>query len=180
MIRTRRSSPARIHAEPPEHPPRTGDLEAAREAALKLLERRRRARRDIARRLLEKGYESPVIEAVLDRLASVGLVNDVEYARAYLSERMGRKAAGWRRLELELRARGIAAEDIAQARVALEAEFGPADEVGTARRVLEQSARRYASLGPRTRRQRLYALLLRRGFDPAVARQALEIQESDA
>ena len=68
-------------------------------------------------------------------------------------------------------------EDIAQARARFEADQGPADEVTLARRVAAQAARRHAALDPRTRRQRLYALLARRGFDGDVIAQALRAEE---
>ena len=172
-FRSASQSPARPGLEPGS----PAESEAVREAALKLLERRRRTRVDLARRLHEKGYASPAIEQVLDRLAGVGLVNDVEYARAFLSERWGRKAAGWRRLEQELRGRGIASEAIEEARESLETDVGHVDETTAARRVIQQAERRYARLDPRVRRQRLYALLGRRGFDTDVIRRALEIPE---
>src|SRR5580765_5616972 len=144
---------------------RAADPAAAREAALKLLERTRRTRSDLARRLRDKGYASAVIESVLARLAEVGLVDDVEYARAFLEARARRRTAGRRRLEQDLRARGVSADDIAAARARLEAREGHEDETAGARRVIAQAARRYAKLDPRARRQRLYALLMRRGFD---------------
>ena len=143
---------------------RAGDPEAAREVALKLLERTRRTRSDLSRRLRERGFTGLVIQEVIDRLAAVGLIDDVEYARAYLSGRWGRRSAGWRKLEQDLFRRGISAEDAAAGRVLVERETGQADEVAVARRTLDQVARRYAALDPRVRRQRLYALLVRRGF----------------
>jgi regulatory protein len=152
---------------------RPADPAAAREAALRLLERRRRTRADLTRRLRDKGFETPVVMAVLDRLAAVGLVDDVEYARAFLSERWGRRAAGWRRIEGELRARGVSADDIGIARARFDQERGPTDAVAVARRAIAQAARRYGSLDPRVRRRRLYALLVRRGFDGDVIEQAL-------
>ena len=149
------------------------DLAATREAALRLLERTRRTRSDLARRLREKGFAPERIQEVLDRLQGVGLVDDAEYARAFLAERWGRRAAGWRRLEMDLRRRGVAAEDIARGRERFEEERGPADELSLARRVLAQAARRTLSLEPRQRRQRLYALLARRGFDSETIEAAL-------
>jgi regulatory protein len=144
---------------------RSTDLSATREAALRLLDRSRRTRSDLAARLSEKGFADATILEVIERLAGVGLVDDVEYARAFLAGRWGRRAAGWRRLEQELRVRGVSPDDVASARVRLEAATGEVNEVAGARRVVEQSARRYASLEPRVRRQRLWALLSRRGFD---------------
>ncbi len=152
---------------------RSTDLEACREAALRLLERQRRTRSDLARRLRDKGYATPTLEQVLDRLAGVGLVDDVEYARAFLAGRRSRRAAGARRIEQELRARGVSAGDIEAARVRLDAEQGAMDELSAARRVVAQAARRYAGLDERVRRQRLYALLARRGFDSDTIAQAL-------
>ncbi len=160
-------------------PERAADPQAAREAALKLLERTRRTRADLARRLKDKGYVAAAIGPVLERLAGVGLIDDVEYARAYLRGRWGRRAAGWRRLEQELRGKGIGVEDIVLARQALEAEVGAVDEIAGARRVIEQAARRYQRLEPRVRSQRLYALLQRRGFDGDVIRRALAIRDED-
>jgi regulatory protein len=162
----------------PVDPERARDPEAAREAALRLLERTRRTRSDLEWRLRERGYAAPVIVEVLDRLASVGLVDDVEYARAFLVDRWGRRPAGWRRLEMDLRGRGVAPDDIATARRRIEEEQGGADEVAAARKVIAQAARRYAALEPRQRRQRLWALLARRGFDGDTIEQALREAES--
>jgi len=149
------------------------DVEAAREAALRLMERVRRTRSELARKLREREFDDATVAGALDRLAAVGLVDDVEYARAYLAERWGRRAAGWRRLEADLRKKGVAAGDIAAARARLEHETGGADEVTLAKRVIAQSARRLARLEPRLRRQRLWALLARRGFDGEVIEQAM-------
>jgi regulatory protein len=103
---------------------------------------------------------------VLERLAAVGLVDDTEYARAWLAGRWGRRPSGWRRLEMELRAKGVSNDDIAAARAKLEQEHGgAADEVTAARKVIAQAARRLEALDERTRRRRLWALLMRRGFD---------------
>lgn len=154
------------------------NAEAVREAALKLLERSRRTRSDLARRLADKGFARETVAEVLERLAAVGLVDDAEYARAFLSGRWGRRAAGWRRLEQDLRGRGVAPDDIARGRALLEERAGPVDEAAAARRVLDQSARRYARLDPRARRQRLFALLSRRGFDSDTIQQVLRERDT--
>jgi regulatory protein len=156
---------------------RSSDAGACREAALRLLERQRRTRADLERRLRDKAYAAGTIAEVLDRLAAVGLVDDVEYARAFMAGRRARRSAGSRRIEQELRARGVGAEDIAAAAARLDAEQGGMDELSAARRVIAQAGRRMQSLEPRVRRQRLYALLARRGFDGDVIRRALDLPE---
>jgi regulatory protein len=160
------------------------DPVACREAALRLLERTRRTRSDLARRLRDKGHAPATVDEVLERLAGVGLVDDIEYARAWLAGRLHRRMSGWRRLEGELRGKGVSADDIAAARAALEEREGvgegAGDDLSAARKALEQAARRYAKLDERTRRQRLYALLARRGFDGDVIRRALDLSEAGA
>ena len=153
------------------------DPGTCRESALKLLERTRRTRSDLARRLKDKGFAVPAIAEVLDRLVEVGLIDDSEYARAWLAGRWGRRPSGWRRLQQELRAKGIADDDIERAR-ALLAERGTApDEVESAAKLVAQARRRFGKLEPYVQRQRLYALLARRGFDSDTIRRALEIRE---
>jgi len=156
---------------------RSSDPAACREAALRLLERQRRTRSDLERRLRDKAFADATVAEVLDRLAAVGLVDDVEYARAFMAGRRARRSAGARRIEQELRARGVGAEDIAAAAARLDVEQGGMDELSAARRVIAQAARRLQSLEPRVRRQRLYALLARRGFDGDVIRRALDLPE---
>ena len=156
-----------------------GELPAARETALRLLERTRRTRADLERRLGERGFPPHVVGEVIARLEAVGLVDDVEYARAWLAGRWGRRPSGWRRLEQELRGRGVRPDDIARARERLVEEQGAGDELAAARRVVAMAARRYGGLEPRLRRRRLWALLTRRGFDGETIAAALEPAEAN-
>jgi regulatory protein len=153
------------------------DPEACREAALALIERARRTRVELERKLKEKAFTALVIAEVLDRLVEVGLVDDVEYARAWLAGRWGRRPSGWRRLQQELRGKGIADADIVRARELLSERGGAPDEVTSAAKLVAQARRRYAKLEPRVQRQRLYALLARHGYDGDTIRRALDLKE---
>lgn len=156
------------------------DPAAVREAALQLLERMRRTRSDLTQRLVDKGFAPAAIGPVLDRLTEVGLIDDTEYARAYLAGRWGRRPTGLRRLQQELRAKGIGDEAFDSARTALEQQGATGDEHAAAARLVAQAARRYAALEPRVREQRLYALLTRRGFDREVIRAVLAQRLAEA
>jgi regulatory protein len=153
------------------------DAAACREAALKLLERTRRTRSDLERRLKDKGYAVGTIREVVERLVEVNLVDDAEFARAWLAGRWGRKPSGWRRLQQELRAKGISDEDIERARAQLAERGSAPDEVESAARLVAQARRRYARLDPQSQRQRLYALLARHGYDSDTIRRALELRD---
>ena len=149
-----------------------------REATLELLERALRTRHDLERRLKEKGFAAGEIAATLDRLTEVGLVDDVEFARTWLAGRWGRRPSGWRRLQQELRAKGVSQEDAERARELLSERGGAPDEVQSAAKLAALARKRYARLDPQVQRQRLYALLARRGYDSDVIRRALELKEA--
>lgn len=153
------------------------DPTACREAALKLLERTRRTRSDLERRLKDKGFAPATVGEVVARLVEVGLVDDAEFARAWLAGRWGRKPSGWRRLQQELRGKGISDDDIERARTQLAERGSAPDEVASAAKLIAKARRRYAALEPHVQRQRLYALLARHGYDSDTIRRALELRD---
>jgi|SRR6185369_9483382 len=165
----------------------TLDEEAVREAqeiALRALERTRRTRRELERRLKERGIDAVAAREALNRLERVGLIDDLEYARAFLREKLGRRAVGARLLRGQLVARGVsgAMADQVMAELASAEDAGVSNrtELERAQRAAAQFVRRYARLDPRTRRQRLSAALVRRGFDYDTVSEALRAMESAA
>jgi regulatory protein len=158
-------------------------VRAAQEIALRALERTRRTRRELERRLRDRDVEAAIAREALNRLERVGLIDDLEYARAFLREKLGRRAVGARLLRGQLVARGVngAAADQAMAELASAEDSGSASrtELDRARHAAAQFARRYARLDPKTRRQRLSAALVRRGFDYDTVSDALRALETE-
>jgi len=119
-------------------------------------------------------------DARLNRLERVGLIDDLEYARAFLREKLGRRAVGARLLRSQLLARGVGGAVADEAMAQLTAsDDGSRTELDRARRAATQFARRYARLDPKTRRQRLSAALVRRGFDYDTVSEALRALEGE-
>ena len=83
------------------------------------------------------------------------------------------------RLQQELRGKGVSDESVTAARNILEARDGAIDEVAVAAKLVGQARRRYAKLDPRKQQQRLYALLVRRGYSGEVIRAALSLREDE-
>jgi regulatory protein len=79
----------------------------------------------LTQKLLKKNFTADACQSALDFLEETGDVCDARYARAWLSERAGRKPEGRRRLEAELAHRGIDAET---ARSALDEFFAEHSE----------------------------------------------------
>jgi regulatory protein len=160
-------------------------VERAREAALRLLDRSRKTRRELERRLRDKEHAPEAIAQALDRLAAVGLVDDAEYAHAYARAKLARRPVALRVVRQELARRGVAASDL-EAGLARLAEGGAGgSDVGAvgavgaegerarAERALAPLLRRYRGLEPRDRRARLAAALARRGFAYALVEDLL-------
>jgi regulatory protein len=78
-----------------------------------LLAARPHFRRELAAKLLRRGYPPPEVDEALQRLARQGYLDDTETARGFVAARQQRGALGRPRLRAELERRGAAAEAIA-------------------------------------------------------------------
>ncbi len=82
----------------------------AREAALRLLAVRPRSRRELSDRLRRKEIPALVIRDVLDRLVELGLLDDADFARALVRDRLRLRPKGRRALSAELARKGVTRE----------------------------------------------------------------------
>jgi regulatory protein len=139
---------------------------SARERALRLLSVRWRSREELRRRLLAEGHGAEEVGQALAALEEVGLVDDERFSRELVRDRGTRRLDGDRALLAALRGKGVA-RDVAEA--ALE-EAG--EEAERARELVRRRAPSVAGLPPEEAARRLYGLLVRRGFSPAVAARA--------
>lgn len=140
--------------------------------ALNMLAVQSRSQRDLRRRLIQKGEPEPRVDAAIARLVASGLLDDESYARQFARSRVLGRGASRRRVRDELYRKGVAgaAADEAIAEVFDEEAVDEASLVEAAAR------KKLRSLGDAdavTRRRRLYAFLVRRGFDGAQIRDAL-------
>jgi regulatory protein len=137
------------------------DVEAAFRTALRALELRSFARRDLGRRLLRKGHPRPAVEAALERAAGLGLLDDAVFTRSYVQSSAAR-GRGPSRLIRDLLAMGVERPIIDRA---LAAEWPEGTDRSSVPLVL--ASKRAAQLGaiPRpAKRRRVLAYLARRGF----------------
>ncbi|MFN3580771.1 MAG: regulatory protein RecX [Pseudomonas sp.] len=81
--------------------------QAARRSALDLLARREHSRREMLRKLAQRGAPSEMAEAVVDQLEIDGLLSDERFCEAYVHAR-SQRGIGPQRLREELRERGVA------------------------------------------------------------------------
>lgn len=160
-----------VRREPP-------DAEGAMEVAARFLGTRPRTRWELTRRLRRAGAAPEVIEATLERLAELGYVDDVAFARWWLEQRDRHAPRGRRMVEAELRQHGVPREVVETLREA-EAELPPETEEARARIALERHLRGRPMPEDRPALQRLGTFLVRRGFDPQTVRRTLRRQAAE-
>ena len=86
-----------------------GSVEAAKQRALWLLDKRDYSRAELLKKLTEKGYAEETAAAAVDRLAELGFVDDARYAPIVVRH-YAAKGYGARRVQTELQRRGIPKE----------------------------------------------------------------------
>jgi len=150
-------------------PERAGSEDAAKEAALRILARGPRTRREVEGRLRERGYLLEAVEGALERLRRVSLLDDRAFVRSFLRTELSKAPQGKRLLEMKLRRRGIPEALIQRVDAFLEedpdlADRSLASEEGRAALGFAQLRRRYARLSPVVYRRRMQQALARRGF----------------
>lgn len=140
-----------------------GDIRyrSAMDTAAGLLARRRHTRRELERKLGQRGIDADTIASVVAACERLGYVNDDDTARAYIGELSG-KGYGRRHIRQAMHQKGFAPEVI---ETGLTRRYPPADEVDAAVRAAEK---KYRQLGRRdsgrTLRDKVYRFLYTRGF----------------
>ena len=135
---------------------------AAYDRALGMLARARRSTRDIERKLRQMHVVPEVIARAIERLQSLGLLNDHDVARAEAASRF-RRGEGAGRIRQALFNKGVARASI-DAAIREVAEEEQVDDAALCRAAGEKRLRALSSYEPEVQRRRLMGFLLRRGF----------------
>jgi regulatory protein len=146
------------------------DAEAvARTIALRKLTARACTRHELDQALQTKKVPRAEIDAVLDRLEEVGLVDDASFAAEWVTSRQQRRHLSRRVLRRELQAKGVERSEIDSAldHVDLDAELR------SARELVERKRAAMNGLSRDVQYRRLAGMLSRRGFDTTTTTRAL-------
>ncbi len=132
--------------------------------ALRYLSYRPRSELEVKNYLRQKGCEPELGEAVIDKLRSLHYLDDLSFAQLWARSRLESRGYGPRRVEQELRIKGIGANVI---RETIQQSLNHRSEQESARKIL---TKRFgdASLQDAKAQRRAVALLQRRGFSSQV------------
>jgi regulatory protein len=163
------------------------DASAAFEVAARFLATRPRTRWEVERRLRRAGADDGVVRTTLERLTTLGYVDDAAFARWWGEQRDRHSPRGRRMIEAELRQRGVPRDVIdayreehdAPERMPEDAAL-PGDESERAAQALAKHLRGRAVPSDAKAVQRLGMYLARRGFDPDTVRGAIRSAGEEA
>ncbi|MGE5750889.1 MAG: regulatory protein RecX [Nitrospirota bacterium] len=143
----------------------------AKNIAYRYLSYRPRSCAEVEKKLRDQGFGDVIVHAVLSNLIRLGYIDDEKFADQWAQSRVRLRGLGRRRIEQELRAKGVDRETAHRAL----ADVLTADlEIQTARKVAERKLTTMRTLDRETRRRRLAGFLERKGFSFAVIRHILK------
>lgn len=117
-----------------------------------------------------KEYGEADVDATIERLTELGLLDDRRYAQRFVETRLATKPISRRHLFEQLKGHGLSDADIDEALALVEEET----ERENALAVAQKFARQFSALEPEKRRERVLLRLQARGFSYDVARRAVK------
>jgi regulatory protein len=138
--------------------------------ALRILTRRDHSVAELARKLVQRGFEKDVIEAVLIECRRLSYLDDDRFAGG-LVRRLKRKGWGPLRIRNEFHRHGLKGEKSDQL---LREAFDAGEELRVACAVAKKKLAASRTPDPRKCRERVYRFLSARGFSNAVIHEALQ------
>lgn len=142
------------------------ELIFAKEIAYKFLSHKPRTQKEVEEQLRQRGFDEDVISKVVQEVKNYGFINDFEYARSFVFDRVKSKTLGKVALKQALLAKGISNEIIEKVlseRENIIDEFEIA--FGLANQKLKQMKSSKKKKGTKNEQKRkIYEFLTRRGF----------------
>jgi regulatory protein len=145
--------------------PEADPYSVARGIVLRQLTMAPRSRAQLAQKLADRGTPVDVAGRVLDRMAEVGLVDDVAFADGWVRSRTATRGLSRRALAHELRDKGIDDETAASALQQVDDE----DELAMARDLVARRLPSVRGLPPDKQVNRLVGMLARKGYSSGLA-----------
>jgi regulatory protein len=147
------------------------ELSRAMDSAYRCLTYRPRSRAEVEAKLRDKGFDGAIIQSAVSALLRLGYLDDEKFARLWAESRIRLRAFGKRRIERELRTKGVDPEIV---RETLSGVFADDQEIDIAERAAARKIQSMSSLDRETQRRRLAGFLERKGFPYDVIRVVLQ------
>lgn len=143
----------------------------AMDKAIRFLGYRARTEKEVYNKLLAKEFDEKVIKKTIRKLKEMDYLSDIEFAKAWIKDRINIKPEGKKLLQIELRQKGIEEE---MAKEQLEKLVDEKTERMMAQKALDKALKQYNKLPSREKRQKITAYLARRGFNWELIKELLD------
>lgn len=154
---------------------RYDNLVQAKLYAERLIGTRMRSERELRQRLKQKEISQEAIDEIVATFQRVHLLDDAEFARMWVRDRLRLRPRSASALRRELRAKGIR-EDIVT--VVLDEAFAEKEDIDVARELAAAYCRKHPNVTGDVLKRRLAGFLQRKGYTPSVMYDVLNGIES--
>lgn len=137
-------------------------------SALKFLSFRPRSEKEVHDNLLKKKATPEVIERIINTLKEQKFLNDEDFTKWWIEQRLKFRPRSLKIIKLELRQKGIIQDIIDEARLSLEKDEDNEltnNDLASAKKLVNKKLPRYANLEKQEVYQKLGGFLARKGFD---------------
>lgn len=145
----------------------------ARDAAVKFIGFKARTKKEVENKLKEKDFSEDIILRVINLMEKYGYIDDYSYAGSFLRDKFNLKGFGIKRIEYELKLKGVDNNIIQQV-----IEENNIDEVGKAVSLVHKKYEEFSSLDFKEKKK-VYYFLSRKGFSFSVIESAFNILEDE-
>ncbi len=137
------------------------ELYRCKQTAIRYLGRRMRSTQEVERKLAEKGFLPEPIAATLKFLDEYQMLDDQAFARSFINDQLLRRPVGRRRLNAELRRKGLGKDEITES---ISSSVGDEDELANAFAAAAKKAPNIRHDDPRKWDRTMASFLAGRGF----------------
>lgn len=145
------------------------------EHALKYLTAKDRTVSEMQTYLDGKEFGEADVDAAIERLKELGILDDRRYAQRFVETRLASKPVSSAHLREQMRGHGLSQEDIDAAMETVDEQSDADNALTVARKYFRQ----FHALAPEKRRERVLSRLTARGFSYDVSRKAFETAEQE-
>jgi len=154
------------------------EFQKAKDSAFRFLGRRHHSTSELRTKLIKKKYSKHIIEKILTDLTDKKLLDDEQFAEAFLEERSAKKIIGVNKLKAELFKKGINRNIIEKTLLSVDHELSYDQALQFAKHKIDSIKRKETD--KRKIRAKLYSSLSSRGFESDLIMKVLnEVIEDD-
>jgi regulatory protein len=147
-----------------------------KKTAFSFLNYKPRTEKEIRKKLKEKQISETIIIKILALLKDLKYLDDSQYAKMYIEEKLAHNPKGKRLIAMKLAEKGINKEVINNV---IDSQYNEDKEIKKAKELLTKYLKKVRAKSDLDKKQKCYRYLLSRGFDYEVVKSACKIENPE-